>query len=201
MLEFKDVCMARGGQTLFTRLSLIVRRGEMLYVRGSKDSGKSSLIEAVMGLMPVTDGYITMEGELLTTYSAATFRRLMAYVPQDLQLSEPTFAALFDRVVRLDVNRKSGLSKDTLWAFWSTVNIDRSYYDMPFDRVDEPMRRILMLSLACVLRRPLILVDESQYATEDVLLREMARQGSAVLVTGSRETGRGVYDKQITLET
>ncbi|WP_159105382.1 ATP-binding cassette domain-containing protein [Hoylesella enoeca] len=193
--------MARGGQTLFTRLSLIVRRGEMLYVRGSKDSGKSSLIEAVMGLMPVTDGYITMEGELLTTYSAATFRRLMAYVPQDLQLSEPTFAALFDRVVRLDVNRKSGLSKDTLWAFWSTVNIDRSYYDMPFDRVDEPMRRMLMLSLACVLRRPLVLVDESQHATEDVLLREMARQGSAVLVTGSRETGRGVYDKQITLET
>ena len=108
----------------------------------------------------------------------------MAYVPQDLRLPEATPAALFDRVARLRINQKNSLSKDSLLAFWDAVNIDRTYYEMLFDTMDEATRRVLILSLASILRRPLVLVDESLTATEDILLREMAQQGSAVLVTG-----------------
>lgn len=200
MLEFKNVRVSKDGRVPSAALSFIVRRGEMLYMRGGKGCGKSSLVGATMGFTPISEGYITIEGEPVTPASAATFRRLIAYVPQDLRLSEATPAALFDRVARLRINQKNSLSKDSLLAFWDAVNIDRTYYEMLFDTMDEATRRVLILSLAGILRRPLVLVDESLTATEDILLREMAQQGSAVLVTGCRETGEGMYDKQITLE-
>ena len=83
MLEFKNVRVSKDGRVPSAALSFIVRRGEMLYMRGGKGCGESSLVEATMGFTPISEGYITIEGEPVTPASAATFRRLIAYVPQD----------------------------------------------------------------------------------------------------------------------
>lgn len=85
MLEVKDATVAIGGQTLAKGLSFIARDGELTCLTGSEGSGKTTLIRTLMGFLPVKDGFVSVDGELLTIGSAHAFRTLMVYLPQQIQ--------------------------------------------------------------------------------------------------------------------
>ena len=86
-------------------LSATVGDGNVLSITGSQGTGKTTLLRALLGFMPVDEGHISIDGELLTMRSAPWFRRLMAYVPQHLEVPEdydkvPTdYMALLERAV------------------------------------------------------------------------------------------------------
>ena len=65
-------------------LSATVSEGNVLSITGPKGSGKTTLLRAVLGFLPVDEGHISIDGELLTPRSAPYFRKQMAYVPQKL---------------------------------------------------------------------------------------------------------------------
>lgn len=94
MLEVKDATIRIGEKTLLTRFSFTARDGEITCVTGAPGSGKTTLIRMLMGFLPVSEGFVSVDGELLTIHSACAFRKLMAYLPQQIhhlrhQLYEP----------------------------------------------------------------------------------------------------------------
>lgn len=80
MLELHNVTI---GQQI-RGLSATVGEGNVLSITGSKGSGKTMLLRAVLGFLPVDEGHISIDGELVTPMSAPWFRKQMAYVPQYL---------------------------------------------------------------------------------------------------------------------
>jgi ABC-type cobalamin/Fe3+-siderophores transport system ATPase subunit len=86
MLEFKDATVRVGEQILATRLSFIARDGEMTCVTGPEGSGKTTLLRTLMGFLPVSEGFVSVDGELLTIHSSHAFRQMMAYLPQEMRL-------------------------------------------------------------------------------------------------------------------
>ena len=86
MLEVKDATIAIGGQVLTTGLSFMARDGQLTCITGPEGSGKTSLLRTLMGFLPVGSGYVSVDGELLTVKSSQAFRRMMAYLPQQIQL-------------------------------------------------------------------------------------------------------------------
>ena len=86
MLEVKDATIAVGGKTLVRNLSLIARDGQMTCITGPEGSGKTVFIRTLMGFLPVTSGFVSVDGELLTPFSSHAFRRMMCYLPQELRL-------------------------------------------------------------------------------------------------------------------
>ena len=85
MLEVKDATIAIGGKTLATGLSFIARDGQLTCITGSEGSGKTALIRTLMGFLPVSSGFVSVDGELLTVRSAHAFRSMMVYLPQQMQ--------------------------------------------------------------------------------------------------------------------
>jgi ABC-type cobalamin/Fe3+-siderophores transport system ATPase subunit len=89
-------------------LSATVGDGKVLSITGSQGKGKTTLLRTLLGFLPVDEGYISIDGELLTLRSAPWFRKQMAYVPQHLEVPEgydkvPTdYMALLERAVRSD---------------------------------------------------------------------------------------------------
>ena len=96
MLEVKDATIAVGGQILATGLSFMARDGQLTCITGPEGSGKTTLLRTLMGFLPVSSGYVSVDGELLTVKSSQAFRRMMAYLPQQIQMLrhqlEPTQA-------------------------------------------------------------------------------------------------------------
>ena len=86
MLEVKDATIAIGEKTLATGLSFTARDGQLTCVTGSAGSGKTTLLRTLMGFLPVKEGFVSVDGELLTVRSAHAFRSMMIYLPQQMQM-------------------------------------------------------------------------------------------------------------------
>ena len=85
MLEVKDATIAFEGRILATGLSFMARDGQITCVTGPEGPGKTTLLRTLMGFLPVSSGFVSVDGELLTVKSSQAFRRMMAYLPQQIQ--------------------------------------------------------------------------------------------------------------------
>jgi heme exporter protein A len=59
----ENLGLERGGRRLFANVSFEVNAGEALVVQGSNGSGKSSLLRAVAGFLPFSEGRLQHEGD------------------------------------------------------------------------------------------------------------------------------------------
>ena len=62
MLEIKNGRIDRDGKPLFSQLSFMAKEGEVVCVAGSQGCGKSSLLQAMMGFMPLDEGWLNVDG-------------------------------------------------------------------------------------------------------------------------------------------
>ena len=101
MLELHSVTI---GQTI-RDFSMTLMDGKIAWLAGDAGCGKTTLLRAIIGLIPIDSGHISIDGELLTPLSAPYFRRQMAYVPQYLSVpdgynEDPTdYVKLVERAV------------------------------------------------------------------------------------------------------
>lgn len=63
MLEVRDLDCVRGDNRLFTGLSFQLQGGELLRLRGSNGSGKTSLLRILCGLVQPAEGEVLWKGE------------------------------------------------------------------------------------------------------------------------------------------
>ena len=164
MLELHNVTVDSG----VGPLSVTVGDGRIARILGPQGAGKTALLRALLGLIPVTAGHISIDGELLTPQSAPYFRRQMAYVPQRLT---PLYGQL-------------------LWG--GLQHLRRDEIEQP------SVLYLAMLRCAAEAARPLVLVDEPtdqiDLVTADAaqqLIQLMLRRGSTVVMT-RRQSGSGI---------
>ena len=63
LLELRGAAVRIGDRTLWSDVDLTVRKGEFVAVLGPNGVGKSTLIKAVLGLLPLAEGTISVMGE------------------------------------------------------------------------------------------------------------------------------------------
>lgn len=63
-------------------VSFSIRRGETVAIMGDIGSGKSTLVNALLGLAPIEKGNIFMGGQSIYDQTLASLRQQIAYVPQ-----------------------------------------------------------------------------------------------------------------------
>jgi ABC-type multidrug transport system fused ATPase/permease subunit len=73
-------------------LSLSIRKGDRVGVIGATGSGKSTLIDILMGLLEPTSGVLKVDGKAITKRNVRSWQRRIAHVPQAIFLSDTTIA-------------------------------------------------------------------------------------------------------------
>ena len=63
MLEVRELECVRGDHRLFAGLNFTLQAGELLHLRGSNGSGKTSLLRTICGLMEPANGDVLWQGE------------------------------------------------------------------------------------------------------------------------------------------
>ena len=73
-------------------LSLTIRRGERIGIVGETGSGKSTLVDLLMGLLEPTIGELQVDGEPVRDERLRPWRRSIAHVPQSIFLADASIA-------------------------------------------------------------------------------------------------------------
>ena len=78
---------------LFHGLTLTIRKGERIGIRGASGAGKTTLFNLLLGLYEPTSGEIAVDGTPLTAANRRAWQNRIGYVSQRLFLTDGTFAA------------------------------------------------------------------------------------------------------------
>ncbi len=87
MLSIENISLHYGAAQALRSVSLEAHRGEITCVLGRNGVGKTSLLRALAGHQPLSDGRIVWEGEAIETLAPhVRARRGIAYVPQGREI-------------------------------------------------------------------------------------------------------------------
>jgi ABC-type multidrug transport system fused ATPase/permease subunit len=81
---------AQGGPDVLQGIDLSVVKGDRIGIVGSTGSGKSTLIDVLMGLLPPSQGLLNVDGVAITPANVRAWQRHIAHVPQSIFLTDAT---------------------------------------------------------------------------------------------------------------
>lgn len=156
-------------------LNFKVEAGETLGVVGRTGSGKSSLIQALFHLYPVTEGRILIQDKSATDVDLVNFRQSMAFIAQD-----PT---LFKGSLKENLDITGSASEEKMCNVLNQVGLPEWASSEGLAKVIEEKGRNLSLGerqLICMARcllqnAPIVIMDEATSSvdpqTEEILVR------------------------------
>lgn len=71
-------------------ISLSLKKGSRIGFMGVTGSGKSTLIDIIMGLLPETEGELIIDNQIINTQNRRAWQAHIAHVPQNIYLSDST---------------------------------------------------------------------------------------------------------------
>ena len=80
----------RESQLVLENINLSIAKGECIGFMGVTGSGKSTLIDIIMGLLPPTKGQLSIDQKKLTRENRRSWQVHIAHVPQNIYLSDST---------------------------------------------------------------------------------------------------------------
>lgn len=188
MLHINNACIAFGSEVLFSGLNLNLEKGETACIVGQSGCGKTSLLNAVMGFVPLKEGTIKVGDTLLDKSTIDIIRRQIAWIPQELALPFEWVKEMVALPFDLKINRSVPFSEERLYDYFDELGLEHDLYTKRVNEVSGGQRQRIMLAVAAMLNKPLTIIDEPTSAldagsTDKVLafFRRQAEKGAAVL--------------------
>lgn len=188
MLHIENICIAFGTEVLVSGFNMKLERGETACIVGQSGCGKTSLLNAIMGFVPLKEGIIRIGGMVLDKSTIDTVRRQIAWIPQELALPFEWVKEMVVLPFGLKVNRSVPFSEERLFACFDELGLEHELYTKRVNEVSGGQRQRIMFAVAAMLNKPLIIIDEPTSAldadsTGRVLsfFRRQAERGTAVL--------------------
>jgi zinc transport system ATP-binding protein len=183
--------VAYDGRTAVSGVDLVVQPGEVVAVLGANGSGKSTVVRAVVGLLPLASGTLELFG-----VPRARFRQWtrLGYVPQRAGATTGVPATVREvvatgRLARSGLRRRSAEDRRAVEAALETVGLaDRARHSVGTLSGGQQQRVLIARALTCepellVLDEPTAGVDlASQAALADTLRTLVGRGTTVVLV-------------------
>ena len=197
MLEYKDATIKVGERVLVEHFSVIAKDGQVTCITGPEGSGKTTLLRTLMGFLPVSEGFVSVDGELLTVQSAHAFRRIMAYLPQQMQL----LAHALKEPEPLEPEADE-------YAVWNSVLPSAHKESVPESLNADEIMMLAEQTLNDAKEKPIVIADEpTAFLTPELtmrmiqLLRHQAEMGKTVLIASRKPQVIDYADQVVRLET
>lgn len=188
-LHLREVAVSYRSRTVLSAVTFESAGGEITALVGPNGSGKSSLLRAIAGLVRAP-GFARLGDEELFSMPPSRRARRIAFLPQDaagegaLLALEAVIAAI--RVVAPDL-KGGDVQRRAMAALARLGMADLAFEPLP--HLSGGQRQLAAIAQIVAQQAPLVLLDEPTSALDlrsqlevMTIVREMAREGAAVLI-------------------
>jgi branched-chain amino acid transport system ATP-binding protein len=210
MLKLESVKISYGAIEAVKGVSLEVRAGEVVTIIGANGAGKSTLLKAVVGLEPVTEGRILIDGKDCTAVPG--HRR----VGLGVALSPEGRGVFADQTVRENLMLGAYSRKNGSGATEAAIEREFKRFPRLKERQDQLSgtlsggeQQMLAISRALMSEPRLLLLDEPSLGLAPLIIkdifaaiRQLRQSGLTILlVEQMAKQALGVADRAYVLET
>ena len=151
------------------------------------------LFDYILGFKPYKSGYISIDGAVVDTQSAAYFRQSMAFVPTHFCEYKESVVDLF--YLHLKANdSKEAHCKEQLKQLLKEIGIDKEILKQKYCSLTPFEQQAILLCFSIVSPKDLVLIDHlwcdeenEEHTIVQYLLNKIREQGSGILAVTSSE--------------
>lgn len=186
LFSIKDLVVRYGEQRVLDGLSLSLGPGEIYALIGGNGAGKSTTLQALLGLVRPVSGSLSVGGKDPGLEPAAT-RGQIAYIPENVALYDHLSAREnIDYFLDLAWARRTA---DEIEAALKAVGLAPEAWDRRASGFSKGMRQKTAIALAMLRRASILLLDEPTSGLDpgaaadfNVLISRLRDEGAAILV-------------------
>ena len=189
LLRVEKLNVRYGGIVALNGVDIEVAKGESVLLVGSNGAGKSSLINAVVGLVPATSGRITFDGQDLSGVSCPARARMgIGYSPEGRRVFKSL--TVTENVLSGTLGLPMAQALDNLGWIRKTFPLLTQRARQPANQLSGGEQQIVAIARAVSTMPKLLLLDEPFLGLAPVwigriseAIRELQRRGTTILMT------------------
>lgn len=190
MLEIKNVTAGYGKQPVLSGVNATFEKGRLTSIIGVNGCGKSTLLKVMLGILPLTDGAVEIDGAELSALKRNEIAQRVAYLSQGKNTPDMTVMqmVLHGRFPYLGYPRRY-TSRDREIAFAAMERMGISdLAEKPLYSLSGGMRQNAYIAMALAQDTEYILLDEPTTYLDIAhqlelmqILRELANSGKGIV--------------------
>ena len=190
-------------------ISFSIDAGETLAIIGSSAAGKSSLVRGILGVWPLANGSVRLDGAEIDQWNPDELGPKIGYLPQDVELFEGTVAENIARFTKTDA--KKVIKAARIARVDEMIRALPQGYDTPIGpggmALSGGQRQRIGLARAVFGVPSLVVLDEPNSNLDkpgEIALAKachyLKRKGSTILMVSHRKNVLGLADKILVIE-
>jgi putative ABC transport system ATP-binding protein len=160
MIVYDQVTLKVRERVLLEAVSLRLRPGEKAVVRGVSGCGKSSLLKAATGIMPLAAGRIEVDGLVLAPETAARIRAQTAFVGQEPLAGTGTVREALLLPFTFRAHRDRRPEEQAVLEGLERMRLARDILEKPVARISGGEKQRIAVLRALLLDKRFFLADE-----------------------------------------
>jgi len=168
-LSIEHLSFSYGDHAVLQDVSFSLNKGDFLSVLGPNGTGKSTLFRCILGMLPISQGQIRLNGEDICSFSQRELAKRIAYVPQ---LHRPVYGYTVLDTVLMGTARQLGPfeqpgEKQKKCAMDALERLNAAHMaDKSFSLLSGGEQQLVLLARAIAQQAEILLMDEPTSALD-----------------------------------
>ena len=184
LLYIKDLKVSYGGIEAIKGISLSVEKGEIVTLIGANGAGKSTTLRAISGLVPIQDGTITYDGQVISGQSPQKIvSEGIGMVPEGRRVF-PNLTVLENLRIGAYMRKdEDGIAADIKWVYEIFPRLEERHWQMA-GTLSGGEQQMLAVGRAVMTRPKLIMMDEPSLGLAPLVVKDIFKIIQTLKSTG-----------------